>query len=208
MYSTVIFDIDGTILDTEFAVLSSLQKLVYEETDKKLSFEDLLFSFGITGEAALSQLGIKDPKEGCNKWNEYLKDYFHHIKVFDDMEETLAKLHEMNISIGIVTSKTKLEYEADFMPFGLSNFFDIVVCADDTEKHKPDPDPILKFIELSGSDASKTLYIGDTIYDFRCAQDSHIDFALASWGCKSKDGINATYILKNPKDLLEIVNAV
>lgn len=205
MYNTVIFDIDGTILDTEFAVLSSLQKLVYEETDNRLSFEDLIFSFGITGEAALTQLGIKDPKEGCIKWNKYLRDYFHHVKVFDDIDETLAKLHEMNISIGIVTSKTKTEYEADFIPFGLSNFFNIVVCADDTEKHKPNPEPILKFIELSGSDASNTIYIGDTIYDFKCAQASHIDFALASWGCKSQDGINATYILKNPKDLLGIV---
>ncbi len=58
MYNYIIFDIDGTILDTEFAVLSSLQKLVSEELNKKYSFEELRFALGIPGEVTLSKLGI------------------------------------------------------------------------------------------------------------------------------------------------------
>lgn len=207
MYNCIIFDIDGTILDTEFAVLSSLQKLVLEEMNKTFSFEELRFALGIPGEAALNILGITNLFEANEKWNRYLKEYLHHVKVFDDMRDTLIKLNEIGISTGIVTSKTKEEYANDFVPFELTNYFKLVVCADDTEKHKPDPEPILKFIELSGVDKRKVIYIGDTKYDMDCASGAGIDFALALWGAKSSCGINANYFLENPKQILELIQA-
>ena len=205
MYNCIIFDIDGTLLDTETAVLSSLQKLVSEELNKNLSFDELRFALGIPGEVTLNKLGITNVLD-CNvKWNKYLKEYFHDVKVFDGIKDTLIKLNEIGILTGIVTSKTKEEFSNDFAPFGLNNYFKLVVCADDTEKHKPDPEPILKFIELSDADKSKTIYIGDTKYDMDCAFGADIDFALALWGAKSSTGINANYILENPKQILELL---
>jgi HAD superfamily hydrolase (TIGR01549 family) len=205
MYNYIIFDVDGTLLDTEIAVLSSLQKLVSEELNKNYSFEKLRFALGIPGEVALNKLGITNILECSEKWNVYLKEYFHHVKIFDDIKKSLVKLNEMGISIGIVTSKTKEEFLNDFVPFGLSNYFKLVVCADDTEKHKPNPEPLLKFIELSEVDKSETIYIGDTKYDLDCALGAGIDFALALWGAKSSIGIDANYILENPKQILELV---
>ena len=205
MYNYIIFDVDGTLLDTEIAVLSSLQKLVSEELNKNYSFEELRFALGIPGEVALNKLGITNILECSEKWNVYLKEYFHHVKIFDEIRESLVKLNEMEVSIGIVTSKTKEEFLNDFVPFGLSNYFKLVVCADDTEKHKPNPEPLLKFIELSEVDKSETIYIGDTKYDLDCALGAGIDFALALWGAKSSIGIDANYILENPKQILELV---
>jgi HAD superfamily hydrolase (TIGR01549 family) len=205
MYKYIIFDIDGTILDTEFAVLSSLQKLVLEELNKKMSFNELRFALGIPGEVTLNILGIPNLLDYREKWDRYYKEYFYHVKIFDDIEETLVKLKEIGISTGIVTSKTKEEFQDDFAHFGLIDYFKLVVCADDTEKHKPDPEPILKFIELSDADKSKTIYIGDTKYDMDCAFSAGIGFALALWGAKSSIGINANYILENPKQVLELI---
>lgn len=204
MYNCIVFDVDGTLLDTEFAVLSSLQKLAVEKLDKKFSFDELKFALGIPGEVALDQLGIADALEANDKWNLYFKEFFHQVKVFDDIKETLGILKEMGVLIGIVTSKTKEEYANDFVPFGISNYFTYVICADDTEKHKPDPEPILKFIERSGTDKSKTLYIGDTKYDRECALGAGVGFALALWGAKSSVGIEAEYILENPKQIVEL----
>jgi len=205
MYNYIIFDVDGTLLDTEITVLSSLQKLVSEELNKNYSFEELRFALGIPGEVALNKLGITNILECSEKWNIYLKEYFHHVKIFDDIKESLVKLNEMGVLIGIVTSKTKEEFLNDFVPFGLTDYFKLVVCADDTEKHKPNPDPLLKFIELSEVDKSETIYIGDTKYDLDCALGAGIDFALALWGAKSSIGIDANYILENPKQILELV---
>ncbi|MBN7575227.1 MULTISPECIES: HAD family hydrolase [Clostridium] len=204
MYNCIIFDIDGTLLDTEIAVLSSLQKLVFEELNENLSFDELRFALGIPGEVTLNKLGITNILD-CNvKWNKYLKEYFHNVKVFDGIKDTLIKLNEIGILTGIVTSKTKEEFLNDFAPFELNNYFKLVVCADDTEEHKPNPEPILKFIELSGANKSKTIYIGDTRYDMDCAFGAGIDFALALWGAKSSVGINANYILENPKQVLKL----
>lgn len=205
MYDYIIFDIDGTLLDTEVAVLSSLQKLVCEELNKNLNFDELSFALGIPGEVTLNRLGITNISACGVKWNKYLKEYFHHIKVFDEIKDTLIKLNEIGVSTGIVTSKTREEFLNDFVPFELDNFFKLVVCADDTKKHKPNPDPILKFIEISGADKSKTIYIGDTKYDMECALSAGIDFALALWAAKSSTGINANYFLKNPKQILKLV---
>lgn len=205
MYNCIIFDIDGTLLDNEIAVLSSLQKLVSEELNKNLNFEELKFALGIPGEVALNKLGITNILDCNMKWNGYFKEYFHHIKVFDGIKDTLVKLNEIGILTGIVTSKTKEEFLNDFVPFKLNDYFKLVICADDTEKHKPNPDPILKFIELSGADKSKAIYIGDTKYDMDCAFAAGIDFALALWGAKSSMGIDAKYILENPKEVLELL---
>lgn len=58
MYDYIIFDIDGTLIDTEFAILASLQKLVLEELNTNLSFDELRFALGIPGEDALNRLKI------------------------------------------------------------------------------------------------------------------------------------------------------
>lgn len=204
MHNCIIFDIDGTILDTENADLLSLQKLLLEELNRNFSFDELRFAFGIPGEAALNKLGITNISE-CNlKWNRYLKENSHLVKAFDGIEDTLVKLNEKGILTGIVTSKTREEFLDNFVPFGLSNYFKLAVCADDTERHKPNPDPILKFLELSGADKSRTIYIGDTKYDADCASGAGIDFALALWGAKSSKGINANYFLEDPKQILDL----
>lgn len=206
MYRYIIFDIDGTILDTEFAILSSLQKLVFEVLNKKLSFHELKFALGIPGREALNILGIKNHSECLERWDKYFRDFFHHVKLFDNIKETLDKLQNSGISMGIVTSKTKEEYLHDFKFFGLIDYFKLAICADDTEKHKPNPEPILKFIELSGADKSEVIYIGDTVYDMNCALGAGVHFALALWGAKSSEKINATYFFENPAQLLELID--
>jgi HAD superfamily hydrolase (TIGR01549 family) len=204
MYKYIIFDIDGTILDTELAGLTSLQRLLREELDKEFSFEELSFSLGIPGEVTLNKLGIKNVSEAFNKWYEYSRDYFHHVKVFDNIRETLEGLKSRGVSMGIVTSKTRGEFDKDIIPFGIDEYFKYIICADDTEKHKPNPEPILKFIELSKASKEECIYIGDTKYDSDCAFSADIDFALALWGAKSSKGIRAKYELKSPKEILEL----
>lgn len=205
MYHSIIFDIDGTILDTEIAVISSLQKLLAEELGKNYRAEELNFVLGIPGETALNRLGITNSSGINEKWDRYFKEYFNCVKVFDGIRDTLSVLQEMKILAGIVTSKTKEEFQNDFEPFELTKYFQQIVCADDTVRHKPYPDPILKFIELTGVDKSDALYIGDTEYDWKCAADAGIDFALALWGAKSPSGIHADYKLKHPKQIIELI---
>jgi HAD superfamily hydrolase (TIGR01549 family) len=205
LYKCVLFDIDGTILDTEKAVINSLQKLLKLEIGIEYSPDELSFVLGIPGAIALKRFDIPDIEKSTQKWNQYLKEFYSEIRVFPDLEEIIKKIYSLKIKTGIVTSKTKQELIDDFHPFGLHNYFDFVVCADDTKKHKPEPEPILKCLELTKSIPSETIYIGDTIYDMQCADSAGIDFALALWGTKNPD-LNATIKLSHPGEILDIIH--
>lgn len=205
MYKYIIFDVDGTLLNTEKALLSSLQKVVREDLGKDYSPEELTFALGIPGEITLRKLGIKTLVESNKKWLEYVEDFREQMKIFDGMEDTLVALRNKGIPMGVVTSKTKGEWKTDSTHFDLEKHFNFIVCADDTCKYKPEPEPMLKFIEVSGVKPSEAIYIGDTIYDMKCANGAGVDFALALWGAKSKEGINAKYELQKPGDILDII---
>ena len=128
------------------------------------------------------------------------------VKVFDGIEETLITLGERGIAKGIITSRTREEFLVDFVPTGLAKYFDTVICADDTTKHKPDPEPMKKYIEITGCDPSKALYIGDTLNDMKCTDGTGVDFALALWGTRQKEEINAKYKIERPQQILDIIN--
>ncbi|AOR25004.1 HAD family hydrolase [Clostridium taeniosporum] len=204
MYKCILFDIDGTIIDTEKAVINSLQKLLKLEKGTTYPADELSFALGIPGFVALEKLNILDIDNATKKWNEYLKEFYSDIKVFNGLKEVIEKLYESNVKMGIVTSKTKQELIDDFYPFGLNNYFDYIVCADDTVQHKPEAEPILKCLELTKTIPSETIYIGDSIYDMQCAKNAGIDCALALWGAKNQD-LNATIKLNNPKEILNII---
>lgn len=202
MYKTVIFDIDGTLINTEQAVLGSLQKLLEKNYNRKMKQEDLAFALGIPGAVSLRQLGIEDIEYANKCWNDLMNDFRHTIHVFEGFQQLLANLKKQSVATGVVTSKTKREYQDDFVPFGLASYLPYVVCADDTDRHKPHPDPLVKFLDISDAKAETSIYIGDTIYDYECARDAGVDFGLALWGCKQPDAIPAKYKFANPEDIL------
>lgn len=206
MYKSVIFDVDGTLIDTEKPILISLQKVVEEELNEYKELNELSFSFGLTDDITFKMLGIKNMERATDKWREYIKKNSHLINVFKDIEDTLKMLNDLNIYTGIVTSRTEQELVNDLYPLHLHEYMRTIISADATTKHKPDPEPILKFLEVSKIDPSSAIYIGDTIYDMKCAGSAGIDFALAHWGAKSTEGIDrARFILENPSDILKIV---
>lgn len=206
MYNTFFFDVDGTLINTEQAVLGSLQKLMKTNYNREMNYQELSFVLGIPGAVSLRQLGIADVDHANKCWNEHMRDYDHTIHVFEGIQQMLADLRKQSICTGVVTSKTKQEFLDDFVPFGLVRDLPYVVCADDTELHKPHPEPLLKFLEVSGAQAEASIYIGDTIYDYNCARDAGVDFGLALWGCKQPDDIPAKYKFEHPKDILTLIN--
>ncbi len=111
----------------------------------------------------------------------------------------LETISELKLGIGIVTSKTREEFRSDFQKFDISSYFETVVCADDTRQHKPEPDPLLKYIERTNCQANGLLYIGDSIYDMQCAKRANVNFGLAKWGAGNR--VNTPNSFRTPFDL-------
>ncbi|WP_425456199.1 HAD family hydrolase [Bacillus yapensis] len=201
----MIFDVDGTILDTEKAILKSLQKVLKEE-GRDFQLEDLRFALGIPGIETLKKLNVTDLERVHPKWSETVLEFSHEVSVFQDLENVIKALSESPVRTGIVTSKTKQELIDEFEPFGLSSFFEYTICASDTEKHKPHPEPLLVCLDGLNANPDESIYIGDSIYDMQCAKSAGVKFALALWGSKTTEKFeSADFVLKEPKDILDLI---
>jgi HAD superfamily hydrolase (TIGR01549 family) len=205
MYECVIFDVDGTLIDTEKASVLSLQKLLREEASTIDPGNDLSFIMGLTGVEALKRFGVKNAEAANIRWNRYLKDYYHWVKVFRDIEVLLKKLVSLGIKTGIVTSKTRQELKDDLSPFGLQKYFPFTVCADDTLRHKPDSEPIFKIMDLVNVKPKQMIYIGDTENDLLAAKSAEVDFGLAVWGAEGREFPGAQHRFINPLEVIRVV---
>ena len=205
MIKSIVFDIDGTMLNSEYADLRSFQETIFELKNEYVEMSELTFALGIPGKVALEQVGISDTENGNRIWNSHMAKYAHTMKLFDDIEQVIKELKMRGYKLGIITSKNRKEYTHDFTPFGLSNYFDTVICVEDSGRPKPSPDPMLKYLEVSGTSRDSIIYIGDTIYDMQCASAAGVRFGLAVWGSHVAGQVKADYYFNTPKDILPVL---
>lgn len=203
-YQQIIFDIDGTLIDTEYAVLHSLQDTLKTLCNKGVPPEELTFALGITSEDALKRFPVENMSAAVDLWNENEARYKDTITMFAGIPEALEALLRLGCEMGIITSKTREEYENSFVHFGICQYFKTVICADDTTEHKPTPVPILKYMELTGSERARTLYVGDSKYDAMCARAAGVDFGLAVWGSHT-ESMEADYYFRQPSEIVAAV---
>lgn len=203
MYRCIILDVDGTMLDTLDAELLCLQKVLNKRgIDVKQS--DLEFAFGVPTEKVFEKYGIKDIERISTEWNNCMARSISDSHIYDGILDVLERLKDSSIVTGVVTSRTEEELERDFRPLDFFKYFRHIICAEDTKKHKPHPDPLLKFLEISGQKRGDCVYIGDTIHDMQSANAANIDFALAKWGAESPESINTSIILESPKEIFKL----
>ena len=205
-YTHVVFDVDGTLVDSRMSALGSLQQVVGEYTGMIPPIEDLYFSTGIPGENALRQLGITDPA-ALARWRQLAGKLADRITIFPGIVKTLDLLQGLGCNLGIVSSRERGEYADEVTPLGLDPYFPVRILVEDTERHKPEPDPMFEYLRRTGAAAAETLYVGDTIYDMNCALSASVDFALASWGA-AQPVEDAPHVLQKAEDLAALVQTV
>lgn len=203
-YSTMIFDIDGTLTDSAAIILHALRQAVLETTGKDYDEKELSFALGVPSQLAIKHLTGEKWKEAVSIGQAYYVEGLKNIRLFDGIEDTIKNLHKKGTQLGIVTSKTRAEFNRSFFNYPIHPYFTHIICRDDTPYHKPDPHPLLACTELFHVTPSSVLYVGDTLADSSCAQNAGIDFALAGWGCTDHTDIPAEIVLQFPKDLLEL----
>ena len=202
-YTHLVFDIDGTLLNTEMAVLHSLQRALQQHGIAQ-SLEQLRFALGIPGKDALIRFQLNNPYQVLREWDAKFTEFLQEITIFEGVVPLLQALRARGIHLGVVTSKTQVELAQDFDAMGLTDYFDIIVTADDTVQHKPDAEPMLNYLKRSGAKAAETIYIGDADYDLQCALRAGCDCALAQWGRTDLPATAPTWILHQVSDVWKL----
>ena len=204
-YKAVIYDIDGTLLDTLKMNMYPLIKIIKEETGEDWTFEQVLKFAPYPGMKVMEELGVENKEKTYARWVKYVNDYEEGATLFKGFEQVLETFKKEKMKQAVVSSKKRKQYEIDIVSQGIDKYMDVVILEDDTHFHKPHPEPLLKCLEKLNLKSEEVIYVGDAYSDYEASKNAHVDFAFAKWGSVETQEIPATYIFEQPIDLLTLL---
>lgn len=179
----MLFDFDGTIVDSGAMILASFRHATKTVLARDIPDGELAAAVG--GSTIFEQMRAFDP----NRVDELVEAYRVHntplhdeLRAFQGMEELLGGLKAEGRGLGIVTAKRRRTIDLAFRVLDLERFFDAVVTADSTERHKPDPEPVLHALELLGADPREAAFVGDSPFDMGAGSAAGVFTVGVSWG--------------------------
>jgi len=183
-FPVVLFDLDGTLIDSGPIILASMQHAVRTVTGREIAYAELAATVG--GKGLVAQMRELDPErvdelvEAYREHNDPLHDT---LEAFEEMLAVLPRLKAEGRKLGIVTAKRHrtVALALDRFP-ELAEHFDIVIAHDDTQRHKPDAEPVLAGVERLGAEPSHAAYVGDSPFDIQAAKAAGVFAVGVGWG--------------------------
>ncbi|NPV83068.1 MAG: HAD family hydrolase [Candidatus Aminicenantes bacterium] len=213
-FKGVIFDLDGTLLDTIRDITHTLNLVLarrgfrqYSEDECKMMVGDgmeVLVKRAVP-EIADDERAISDLVQEYRR--EYLSTYKQHSRPYDGILEVLARLKEAGLKLAVLSNKSHeftVRMTRELLPFE----FDVILGARPGTPVKPDPAPLHQVLNELGLQPSEVVYVGDTSVDMETARAAGILAAGALWGFRDAEELlrsGARVLLKTPYDLLPLI---
>ena len=184
----VLFDLDGTLLDTAPDLVAALNLVLREQGQAEAALADYRPYVGRGAGGLIKEafgLDIDDPKAlplQQRLVQHYRQSIDQHTRFFDGIEQLLAALDSQQIPWGVVTNKMAALTEPLLQKMGLLARAKCVVSGDTTAERKPSPMPLLYACELAGFEPESTVYLGDDIRDVQAANRAGMVSLAASYG--------------------------
>jgi len=206
-YKAILYDIDGTLINTLDMNMYPLMRIIEEELGEKWTFQQVLRFSSQPGLQTMDDLHIRDKEKTYARWVRYVNEYEPGAVPYEGIHSVLQTFQEAGIRQAAVTSKMRDQFQIDVVRNGLAGFLETTVLADDTLLHKPHPDPIWECLKRMGLSPEEVLFVGDAITDLECARHAGVDFGFAAWGAVSTEGMDiAAYQFSKPLDLLQLLS--
>jgi 2-phosphoglycolate phosphatase len=208
----VLFDLDGTLLDTAPDMVAALNALRQEHSLEPLPYEEVR-SVVSHGAARMVKTGFADadPETLLRLQQRFLEIYrgalSRETRLFPGMDAVLEALSGRQIKCGIVTNKPAWLTDPLLAELGLSARFACVVSGDTVAERKPHPLPLLHAAALAGVSPSECIYVGDAERDVQAAHRAAMPALVANYGYLRADESSAAWggdgYLSRPLDLLD-----
>ena len=213
MIKTVLFDLDGTLIDTAPDMAAALDQLCQEEDQLLLPF-DKVRPVVSDGSVALVKLAFGHELE--EERLEHLKTRYlaiykqniaTHSKLFKGTQSVLDQIEQQGLNWGVVTNKPGWLTEPLMEALGLAEHAACIVSGDTTENRKPHPEPMYHACKLAGSQAEECMYVGDAHRDIEAGNNAGMKTLVALYGyIKDSDNIKewkANHSIDKPEEILE-----
>lgn len=187
----MLFDLDGTLADSIGLIIESYQYAFATVSGRILSAAEARTWIGQT---LLTTFQREDPPQAATLervYREYNEANAVKIVGYPGVPELMAQLNAAGIRPKVVTSK-RLEMSVETIRLaGLAGLVDLVVTMEDTERHKPHPDPLLRAFEKLGVTAAQCVYVGDAVWDVLAAHAAGIPAISVTWGAGTRSELLA-----------------
>ncbi|WP_409290333.1 pyrophosphatase PpaX [Peribacillus sp. SCS-37] len=207
--NTLLFDLDGTLINTNDLIIASFINTLNIYFPEKYKEEDVLQFMGPPLYESFSQLDELRADEMVAKYREHnLANHDILVKEFEGVYETVETLHKEGYKMAIVSTKMHDTVLRGLKVTRLDRFFDIVIGLDDVERAKPDPEPLMKALEILGSKPEEALMVGDNHHDILGGKNAGTRTAGVAWTAKGRDHLDQfepDYMLEHMSDLLSIL---
>lgn len=205
----VLFDLDGTVLDTNNLIIQSFQHTYRTISGIEKDRGYIVKSFGEPLAVTMEREFDIPVEEAIKIYREFHYDCFENlIDIFPGMDQVVGRLFHKGFKLGVVTSRLRNTTELGLKKYNLLDYFQCIITADDTKKHKPDPEPILMALDKLQSKPEQTLMVGDSLFDIKCAHNAGIKSAIVTWSELSQEEYmmeNPHYIIEKAEDIIRIL---
>ena len=182
-FPTVLFDLDGTLLDTGPIILASFRYATRTVLGREIPDEVLMAGVGGSGlRAQMAEIDAARVDELVRVYSDHNGPLHESVEVFPGIETVLSRLADEGRRLGVVTAKRRSSVELAWSHVPIGRYFDAVVASEDTEAHKPDPAPLLSALAQLGDGRAPAAYVGDSPFDIRAAHAAGLYAVAVGWG--------------------------
>jgi pyrophosphatase PpaX len=182
-FGTVLFDLDGTLIDSGGMILASFRHATRAVLEREVPDAELLAHVGSTHlHEQMQRIDAERAGELVRAYREHNTPLHARLQACTGMLAVLERLEEEGRRLGIVTAKRHATVRLAFDVCPLERFFSTVVAAEDTARHKPHPDPVRLALERLGSRPEDAAYVGDAPFDVQSAKSAGVYSIAVGWG--------------------------
>lgn len=214
----VLFDLDGTLVDTIELLLASVRHAFAERATRRHGGRtptDAEWIAGI-GTPLVEQLrpfafDDEDVAALVADYRGYQREHHDRLtRCYDGVLDAVRALRQLGHPTAVVTSKSDDVAQRTLAWVGLAPLMDLVVSVGSTTRHKPDPEPVLFALDRLGYAPAEAIFVGDSPHDVRAGNAAGVATVAALWGPFAREvleGVGPTYVIARIADLLPVVEA-
>lgn len=202
MYTHFVFDVDGTIINSDHVWNKITRQVMKEHLGRRVTKTDTQAIRGMSDDLMLRYFQVNDAASRAGILSRQREIYIrecHKNRYYDGVIECFDALRACGRALGIVTNRIDFELQEPLW-MNLVSKMDTIITGEMVRQKKPNPEPLNLYVKLAQVERSEVLFIGDTNNDAECAEEAGVDFALALWGTHAPD-LKAKYRFESPMQL-------